>query len=71
MCSLEVDKHESSRLIKWEDLLELERTGKVSDEYVAECDSYLEQYEKLADAEKKLTDTLWLLSIAILYFQIA
>ena len=60
MCNTEVDAHESSRVIKWDDLLELERTGKVSDEYVAECvDSLLEQNtEKLAGAEKKLNDTL-------------
>ena len=59
MCNTEVDAHESSRVIKWDDLLELERTGIVSDEYVAECvDSLLELNAKLADAEKKLNDTL-------------
>ena len=37
MCSIEVDKHESSRVIRWEDLLELERSGTITDAYLGEC----------------------------------
>ena len=58
MCSIEVDKHESSRVIRWEDLLELERSGTITDAYLGEC---LEPIvEKLADesrAEKEKMST--------------
>ena len=59
MCNIEVDKHESSRVVKWQDLLKLRRSGTVFDGYIAECvDSIFEKtIEKLAGGERKLNET--------------
>ena len=62
MCNIEADEHESTRVIKWEDLVKLRRTGTVTDVYIEEClvqlDSIFDQKEaKLKGAERKLNET--------------
>ncbi|XP_063681835.1 uncharacterized protein LOC134816774 [Bolinopsis microptera] len=52
MCNIEVDVHESSRVIRWEDLLNQRRSGTITDVYLENCLD-----EKLASAERKLTET--------------
>ena len=62
MCSIEVDKHESSRVIRWEDLLVQARTGTITDAYLENClesvfEETVEKGEKLASVERKLNET--------------
>ena len=37
MCNIEADEHESTRVIKWEDLVKLRRSETVTDLYIAKC----------------------------------
>jgi len=62
MCSIEVDKHESSRVIRWEDLLVQRRSGTITDAYLENClesvfEETVEKGEKLVSAERKLNET--------------
>ena len=65
MCAhiVEVDEHEASRVIKWEDLVQLERSGAATNMYVAECVDLLnkqserrQQNATLAELEKELEE---------------
>ena len=62
MCTniVEEDAHESFRVIKWEDLVKLERSGTVTDvDYKASCvDFLLELPAKLKESERKLKETV-------------
>ena len=61
MCAniVEEDAHESFRVIKWEDLVKLERSGTVTDVSIAECvDFLLELSAKLKESERKLKETV-------------
>ncbi|XP_063673852.1 uncharacterized protein LOC134811069 [Bolinopsis microptera] len=62
MCNVETDKHESSRVIKWEELVKLRRTGTITDVYIDEClvqlgSSFDQKVAKLEGAERKLNET--------------
>ena len=37
MCNVEADEHESTRVIKWEDLVKLRWSETVTDVYIAKC----------------------------------
>lgn len=62
MCNVEADEHESSRVIKWEELVKLRRTGTITDVYIDECivqlaSSFDQKVAKLEGAERKLNGT--------------
>ena len=63
MCAhiMEVDEHEASRIIKWEDLVQLERSGAATNIYVAECVDLLnkqsERRQNATLAELEVTRT--------------
>ena len=55
---VEEDAHESFRVIKWEDLVKLERSGTVTDVYIAKCVDLSGTIAKLEESERKLKETV-------------
>ena len=54
-----VDEHESYRIIKWEEIMRLERRGTVSDVPLEECYDWIRKiFDKVEESERKLNETL-------------